>query len=67
MLRAQKACDGRTQFASWEACFNFLDNDNTGSLEKEEIKYHMQAMWLMTKDLVDIKTLDAAYTPAKSD
>jgi hypothetical protein len=36
-------------------------------LEKEEIKYHMQAMWLMTKDLVDIKTLDAAYTPAKSD
>lgn len=62
MLRAQKACDGRPQFASWEACFDFLDNNNTGSLEKEEIKYHMQAMWLMTKDHVDIKTLDAGYT-----
>lgn len=62
MLRAQKACDGRPQFASWEACFNFLDNNNTGSLEKEEIKYHMQAMWLMTKDQVDIKTLDQGYT-----
>lgn len=63
MLRAQKACNGQAQFASWEACFDFLDNDNTGSLEKEEIKYHMQAMWLMTKDLVDVKTLDASYTP----
>jgi len=62
MLRAQKACDGRPQFASWEACFSFLDKDDTGSLEKEEIKYHMQAMWLMTKDQVDIKTLDAGYT-----
>jgi len=62
MLRAQKACDGRPQFASWESCFDFLDKNNTGSLEKEEIKYHMQAMWLMTKDQVDVKTLDAAYT-----
>lgn len=62
MLRAQKACDGRPQFASWEACFNFLDKDSSGALQKEEIKFHMQAMWLMTKDLVDIKTLDASYT-----
>jgi len=62
MLRAQKACDGRPQFASWEQCFNFLDKDSSGALEKEDIKFHMQAMWLMTKDLVDIKTLDASYT-----
>jgi len=55
-LRAKKNGDN---FEKWEDVFQFLDKNNDGTLDFDDIKYTMTVMWLMTKDRVSLQRLNA--------
>jgi len=54
-LRAKKNGD---VFESWEQVFQFLDKNDDGTLDFDDIKYTMTVMWLMTKDRVSLQRLN---------